>query len=559
MTRGALPIEHGDRLREAAARGAPLRAPARDHPPRHQAAQRARLGRPAGEGERAAAEGDRLRHRAPRRVADDRGRLDHGHRAVPLAGAGARRAGDGRVRPLLGRRRPLRDAHRQGAVHRRLGDRDRHEARQRPARASVGAAPGDPAGARPDRPPRPRQGPRGPLPDRRGVHRGPRARRGRPARSPAPTSTAATALLAGAAVGRGHRAPVREPDARRRAAAAAADAETPAHLPAGEPVRRAAASGAGAGCPGSSSRSSSPPRPSRAGGPTTRSRTSSRRARPSACRSSRGSQRGPGGRADRGSRARGRGRGAAEHRRSSEGIVIEQSPKEGTQVAPGSTVTITCRARAEAGGRAAARRPDLRGGGRRPERGRPRAAARRRLLAEAGRARSPAQDPRAGEQVDEGTEVEVRVSKGVRQVEVPDVLGQSESSARAELEARASRSRSPRRRATTRPRASSPPRAPRPGTEAPEGSTVLDHDLDRARARHRPRRGRRAAVRRPGDDPGRRPAAERRLPGRHRPGPEQRRPRPEPGRRLPGELRLDGDHRRRPPRLLGRAASPSCA
>ena len=64
LTRGALPDRRRGRLREAAARGASLRAPARDHPPRHQAAQRARLLRGAGQGARAAAEGDRLRHRA---------------------------------------------------------------------------------------------------------------------------------------------------------------------------------------------------------------------------------------------------------------------------------------------------------------------------------------------------------------------------------------------------------------------------------------------------------------------------------------------------------------
>ena len=49
--------------------------------------------------------------------ADDRGRLDHRHRAVPLAGAGARRAGRPALRHLLARRRALRDAHRAGAVH----------------------------------------------------------------------------------------------------------------------------------------------------------------------------------------------------------------------------------------------------------------------------------------------------------------------------------------------------------------------------------------------------------------------------------------------------------
>jgi serine/threonine-protein kinase len=44
------------------------------------------------------------------------------------------------------------------------------------------------------------------------------------------------------------------------------------------------------------------------------------------------------------------------------------------------------------------------------------------------------QDPKAGEIVDEGTEIEVRVSKGVREIEVPSVIGQSESSATTELE-----------------------------------------------------------------------------------------------------------------------------
>ena len=64
------------------ARGA-LRAPARDRPPRHQAAQRdRRRGGPR--------EGHRLRDRPRRRVGHDRDRPDHGHRAVPLARAGRR-------------------------------------------------------------------------------------------------------------------------------------------------------------------------------------------------------------------------------------------------------------------------------------------------------------------------------------------------------------------------------------------------------------------------------------------------------------------------------------
>ena len=71
------------RVRAADPLRAALRAPARDRAPRHQAAQRARRrGR--------ARQGDGLRDRARRRVADDGGRLDRRHRAVPLARAGAR-------------------------------------------------------------------------------------------------------------------------------------------------------------------------------------------------------------------------------------------------------------------------------------------------------------------------------------------------------------------------------------------------------------------------------------------------------------------------------------
>ena len=51
------------------------------------------------------AEGHRLRHRARRRARDmTADRLDHGHRAVPVARAGAGARGQAAVRPLLGRR-----------------------------------------------------------------------------------------------------------------------------------------------------------------------------------------------------------------------------------------------------------------------------------------------------------------------------------------------------------------------------------------------------------------------------------------------------------------------
>ena len=66
---------------------------------------------------------------------DDRGRLDHRHRAVPVARAGARRRHRRALRPLLGRRRALRAADRDRAVQRRHDGRDRDEAPLRPPRS----------------------------------------------------------------------------------------------------------------------------------------------------------------------------------------------------------------------------------------------------------------------------------------------------------------------------------------------------------------------------------------------------------------------------------------
>ena len=80
---GPTPVADRDRVRAPDPRRARLRAPQRHRPPRHQAAQHDRR-------ERRAPEGDRLRHRALRRLPDDRGGLDRRHRAVPLARAGAR-------------------------------------------------------------------------------------------------------------------------------------------------------------------------------------------------------------------------------------------------------------------------------------------------------------------------------------------------------------------------------------------------------------------------------------------------------------------------------------
>ena len=105
----------------------PLRAQARRRAPRLQAPQRdPRRGGPR--------QGHRLRDRARRRLGHDRDRLDHGHRPVPLARAGAGRAGQPALGPLLDRRDALRAADRPRAVRRRVAGHDRAQARLRAAR-----------------------------------------------------------------------------------------------------------------------------------------------------------------------------------------------------------------------------------------------------------------------------------------------------------------------------------------------------------------------------------------------------------------------------------------
>jgi serine/threonine protein kinase len=73
-------------------------------------------------------EGDGFRDRARRREPDDRGRIDHRHRAVPLARAGARARRSTRRPTLLARHRPLRDATGTVPVHGRHDRGDRDEA-----------------------------------------------------------------------------------------------------------------------------------------------------------------------------------------------------------------------------------------------------------------------------------------------------------------------------------------------------------------------------------------------------------------------------------------------
>jgi serine/threonine-protein kinase len=83
-----------------------------------------------------------------------------------------------------------------------------------------------------------------------------------------------------------------------------------------------------------------------------------------------------------------------------------------------------------------------------------------------------AQDPPAQEVVDEGTVVTLNVSKGVKTVAVPDVLDQSEASARAELEAAGFTVSVIEAASDTTPEGLVSAQNPDPGTEAAKGSTV---------------------------------------------------------------------------------------
>jgi eukaryotic-like serine/threonine-protein kinase len=152
-------------------------------------------------------------------------------------------------------------------------------------------------------------------------------------------------------------------------------------------------------------------------------------------------------------------------------IVIEQSPREGTQVSKGSTVTITVST-----GPAQVEVPRLVGLtyeeavdaltdlGLEPQR--------REVFSQRPVGRVTGQDPRAGEIVDEGTRVEVRVSKGVQQIGVPDVLGQSESSATTELEDAGFAVAVSQAPSDDTQEGLVSAQSPSPGTEAARGSTV---------------------------------------------------------------------------------------
>jgi serine/threonine protein kinase/beta-lactam-binding protein with PASTA domain len=81
-------------------------------------------------------------------------------------------------------------------------------------------------------------------------------------------------------------------------------------------------------------------------------------------------------------------------------------------------------------------------------------------------------DPRAGTIVDEGSTVIVRVSKGAQLVAVPDVLQQDEASARSELEAAGFQVQVVQAPSSDTPEGLVSAQNPDPGVEAARGSTV---------------------------------------------------------------------------------------
>jgi len=83
-----------------------------------------------------------------------------------------------------------------------------------------------------------------------------------------------------------------------------------------------------------------------------------------------------------------------------------------------------------------------------------------------------AQNPKAGEQVVEGTEVVLNVSKGAKTVAVPNVVGMSEANARATLEQAGFQVQSVSAPSDSTPQGNLSAQSPSAGTDAPKGSTV---------------------------------------------------------------------------------------
>jgi eukaryotic-like serine/threonine-protein kinase len=82
------------------------------------------------------------------------------------------------------------------------------------------------------------------------------------------------------------------------------------------------------------------------------------------------------------------------------------------------------------------------------------------------------QNPRAGEEVDEGSTVVLTVSKGIEQIEVPSVIGQDEGTATSTLQAAGFGVEVIRAPSSDTPEGVVFAQNPNPGTEAPKDSTV---------------------------------------------------------------------------------------
>jgi beta-lactam-binding protein with PASTA domain/tRNA A-37 threonylcarbamoyl transferase component Bud32 len=154
-----------------------------------------------------------------------------------------------------------------------------------------------------------------------------------------------------------------------------------------------------------------------------------------------------------------------------EGIVADQEPGEGTRIQKGDTVTILVSTGppmttvpevvGDSFEEAVAKLQDANLEWRRRE-----------VFSNRREGRVVAQNPPAGEEVVEGTEVVLRVSKGQDVVEVPNVLEQPESSARAELEGEGFAVSVERAPSTDTPEGLVFAQSPDPGQTARRGSTV---------------------------------------------------------------------------------------
>jgi eukaryotic-like serine/threonine-protein kinase len=154
-----------------------------------------------------------------------------------------------------------------------------------------------------------------------------------------------------------------------------------------------------------------------------------------------------------------------------EGIVADQEPKEGTRIQKGDAVTILVST-----GPPMTTVPDVVGDSFEEAVAKLQDAnlewRRRDVFSNRRAGRVVAQNPPAGEEVVEGTEVVLRVSKGQDVVEVPDVLGQPESSARAELEGEGFEVSVERAPSTDTAEGLVFAQSPDPRQTAPRGSTV---------------------------------------------------------------------------------------